>query len=491
MFEGASSLTSLDLSSFDTSQVRTMSSMFAEATSLSELALGENFGFVGDSSWSSANLPTVPQTAEFTGYWQNVGDGTIEQPRGGHVLTSEELMLQYDGAAMADTFVWQRHSDQRDLFTVTVIDAWLRDGRTSGEFTPGDVVFLDPGSEPGVWTGMMTRFSWESTPAVDFDRDTFIMPESDVEVRAIRTRSRIISIYGGEFADPSELTRLDEGWWGEFAWTGFADLGNTVTINADAPEEGYRFVRWENIATECEETIGCIQVEFENRTSPTTTFVVPTSSESGEIKIRAVFEPIDSTGTTSSSTGTTSSSTGTAGSSTGTAGSSTGTAGSSTGTTSSSTGTTSSSTGTAGSSTGTAGSSTGTAGSSTGTTSSSSWMRDPLQPSTGTTIPTTPPNQPGASGQPSTPNQPGASGQPSTPNQPGASDQPTTPNQPGASDQPSTPNQLGASDQPSTPNQLGTPSLPQTGAVVGLSVLGGTILLASGVAISSKMKKKS
>jgi len=41
----------------------------------------------------------------------------------------------------------------------------------------------------------------------------------------------------------------------------------------------------------------------------------------------------------------------------------------------------------------------------------------------------------------------------------------------------------------SQPVASARPSLPQTGAVVGLSFLGGTVLLASGLAIASKKKK--
>ena len=453
MFSGASTLASLDLSNFNTTHVTNMSLMFEGMTSLGELALGENFEFViGGAGWMrNASLPPVPQTTEFTGYWQNVGDGTIAQPRGSHVLTSEELMGQYDGSAMADTFVWQRRSDQRDIFTVTVIDAWLRDGRTSGEFAQGDVVYLDPGAYLPVWIGIRNRLSWEFTPSVEFNSDdlSFIMPASDIEVRAVRTPCRAMSIIGGEFADPSELTELrelDDRWWG------FAEFGATVTIRANAIE-GYRLVRWENILTSCDDW-GCILVEFENETASTTTFVVPSSFEVGEIEIRAVFEPI---GTTGSPTAPTGSSTAPTGSPTGTTGSSTGTTVSPTGTTVSPTGTTVSSTTTPGSPIGTLVSSTGTTAP-VGTTTSSARMTDPTQPSTGAT---SPPNQPGTSEQPSTPNQPGAPGQ----------------NQPGVS---------GTSSQPVASAR---PSLPQTGAVVGLSFLGGTVLLASGLAIASKKKK--
>jgi len=102
MFAGLSSLRSLDLSNWDTRNVTSMNSMFAAVSSLRSLTLGRNFRFIGTPS-----LPTVRSTNEFTGMWQNVGNGTIERPTGSHVFTSAQLIAQFNGATMADTWVWQ------------------------------------------------------------------------------------------------------------------------------------------------------------------------------------------------------------------------------------------------------------------------------------------------------------------------------------------------------------------------------------------------
>jgi len=99
----ASGLTSLDISGWDTGSVTTMTSIFATPT-LRELTLGPNFTFVGG---TAAALPAVPDDTVFTGYWQNVGTGTVSDPQGSHVLTAEQLMETFDGATMADTWVWQ------------------------------------------------------------------------------------------------------------------------------------------------------------------------------------------------------------------------------------------------------------------------------------------------------------------------------------------------------------------------------------------------
>lgn len=113
MFRDASSLTSLDLSGWDTRNA-SMTGMFSGATSLRELTLGENFvfnvGFVtGDPPVRlTAGLPPPPQNNEFTGFWQNVGNGTTNNPQGEFIFTSDELMEYFDGLIHADTWVWQR-----------------------------------------------------------------------------------------------------------------------------------------------------------------------------------------------------------------------------------------------------------------------------------------------------------------------------------------------------------------------------------------------
>jgi len=111
MFRSAENLTMLDLSSWDMSNVARMEDMLTNANSIQTLVLGEDVVLN-----ASIGLPEIPvdtastSQARFTGYWQNVGSGTIENPTGEHVLTSAELMANFDGATMADTFVWQRAS---------------------------------------------------------------------------------------------------------------------------------------------------------------------------------------------------------------------------------------------------------------------------------------------------------------------------------------------------------------------------------------------
>ena len=109
------SLTRLDLSNFNTSNITHMDDMLTNLTSLKELTLGENFNIIGN-----VTLPNIPDTTLYTGFWQNVGDGTVENPQGEYVLTSKELIDQYNGTTMADTYVWQLESPTFDT-TILVL----------------------------------------------------------------------------------------------------------------------------------------------------------------------------------------------------------------------------------------------------------------------------------------------------------------------------------------------------------------------------------
>lgn len=128
MFDGTS-VDKLDLRNFDTSKVGTMEYMFLNSAvsqlyissftigdevntstmlqgtnHLKQLALGKKSQLKDD-----MNIPDVPTTDGYTGHWQNVGNGTVDEPAGNHVWTSAELMSNFDAPTMGDdTFVWQR-----------------------------------------------------------------------------------------------------------------------------------------------------------------------------------------------------------------------------------------------------------------------------------------------------------------------------------------------------------------------------------------------
>ncbi|MCL2188196.1 MAG: BspA family leucine-rich repeat surface protein [Defluviitaleaceae bacterium] len=105
MFANASGLASLDLSAWNTANVMSMSFIFANTNNLRRITFGEHFRFVG---LGSPLLPSITPTAQYTGYWQNVGAGTPENPQGAHVFTSDQLVAFYTTPGFADTWVWQR-----------------------------------------------------------------------------------------------------------------------------------------------------------------------------------------------------------------------------------------------------------------------------------------------------------------------------------------------------------------------------------------------
>ncbi|MBO0468970.1 bacterial Ig-like domain-containing protein [Enterococcus sp. DIV0242_7C1] len=106
MFRDCSSLEYLDLSGFDMMKINSNINreFLAGTTSLTKLKLGSKVRFTNVEA-----LPDVPTNTQYTGKWQNVGDGTPESPNGSYVFTSKELTAfnNYQGSEMAGTYVWQ------------------------------------------------------------------------------------------------------------------------------------------------------------------------------------------------------------------------------------------------------------------------------------------------------------------------------------------------------------------------------------------------
>ena len=135
MFYGYSGST-LDLSNFDSTGVINslgagMNQFLANVRYLRELKLGPKFSFVGWNNWPGNSYPVNLvdpsgmygfHSSYYTGYWQNVGIGTVDAPYGEHILKSEELVLTYDGATMADTYVWQPWFIEAAPVTVNYLD---------------------------------------------------------------------------------------------------------------------------------------------------------------------------------------------------------------------------------------------------------------------------------------------------------------------------------------------------------------------------------
>ena len=102
MFNGCSSLTSLDLSSFYTSDVTNMSSMFNYCSSLNQISLGSKFKFVGTNHKFST--PTLPATTAYSGNWVKTSNTSQTDA----VATADfPTAFNADPTTMADTWYAQ------------------------------------------------------------------------------------------------------------------------------------------------------------------------------------------------------------------------------------------------------------------------------------------------------------------------------------------------------------------------------------------------
>lgn len=116
-----SSIQKIDMSSFDMRQLSNSSGgtwrMFTIAFALKELKLGPYSKLAG------TGLPSITESNKYTGYWQNIGTGTVSQPNGDQVLTTSQLVDAYDGTKTqaTDTFVWQPKPSEP--VTVKYVDA--------------------------------------------------------------------------------------------------------------------------------------------------------------------------------------------------------------------------------------------------------------------------------------------------------------------------------------------------------------------------------
>ncbi|WP_185324758.1 BspA family leucine-rich repeat surface protein [Listeria innocua] len=244
MFRDTWSLTSLDLSNFDTSKVINMTYMFYGTSKLQNLTLGSQFQFVG----TDAALPNPTPTAKYTGEWQNVGNGTVNKPKGSFIGTAMELISTYDGSTMADTYVWQP-----TLLEVNVQDSILMVGDTwnpednflSALDSAGDSVdFKDitvSGSvdttQPGVYK---VDYSYDGTTSTATITVLETMPESWINFIVDGTKVR--SIPGSLLSTPE--WDLTTGLWA--GWNPGTIKVPTDKLLSAPVKEGYTFKGWQD-----------------------------------------------------------------------------------------------------------------------------------------------------------------------------------------------------------------------------------------------------
>ena len=94
MFSGDTALTSVDLSSFTVSDNAAMTDMFSSCSSLTKLALGTGFKFIGSTGLN-----------DLSGTWINMGEGNGSLTKGTNQWSSTDLMTNYQGDRDHDTYV--------------------------------------------------------------------------------------------------------------------------------------------------------------------------------------------------------------------------------------------------------------------------------------------------------------------------------------------------------------------------------------------------
>ncbi|HCV2828799.1 TPA: InlB B-repeat-containing protein [Listeria monocytogenes] len=239
-----SAVTSLDVSNFDTSNAITVDMLYA--SQLQNLTLGSRFQFFGQ----SANLINPTPTAKYTGKWQNVGTGTVDRPKGSFVGTATELMTQYNGSTMADTYVWQ---PVLAPVAVNVKDSTLMQGDTwnpednfvDATDSAGDPVdFKDiavTGSVDTTQSGVYTvTYSYGGITSTATITVLETMPASWVNFFVDGTNVR--SIPGSALSTPE--WNLTTGLWDK--WNPGAIKVPTDKLPSEPTKEGYEFKGWED-----------------------------------------------------------------------------------------------------------------------------------------------------------------------------------------------------------------------------------------------------
>ncbi|HAO6026614.1 TPA: BspA family leucine-rich repeat surface protein [Listeria monocytogenes] len=238
-----SAVTTLDVSSFNTSKVTNMTDMFSGTQQLQNITLGNQFQFLN----ANSGLPNPTPTADYTGKWQNIGSGTVNDPKGVFVGTATDLMSTYDGSTMADTYVWQP-----TLLEVNVQDSTLMVGDTwnpadnflSADNTGNPVDFKDvtvTGSvnttQPGIYSVDYSYGSMTSTATITVLET---IPASWVNFFVDGTNVRAIP---GSALSTAKWD-LTTGLWDR--WNPGTIKVPTAKLPSEPTKQGYEFKGWED-----------------------------------------------------------------------------------------------------------------------------------------------------------------------------------------------------------------------------------------------------
>ncbi|MDO1605288.1 BspA family leucine-rich repeat surface protein [Lactobacillus sp. YT155] len=184
-FRAIPALEKLDLSSFSDASIVKRTNMMMTGSALKELKLGNNFNMT-----SSSGLVDLPVTDRYSGKWQSVGTGTVDNPKGDQVYTSAELANNNFKISGADTYVWQKNAGS-DV-TVNYVDEEgnkiAEDSIVSGYY--GDMFAVDPISisgytfkeaQGGISSGSFT----DSPQTITFVYTKDVIPGGDVTIKYV------------------------------------------------------------------------------------------------------------------------------------------------------------------------------------------------------------------------------------------------------------------------------------------------------------------
>ncbi|EDH3593748.1 BspA family leucine-rich repeat surface protein [Listeria monocytogenes] len=239
-----SAITNLDLSNFDTIHGPYMGYMFYGAQQLQNIILGSNFRFCS----MDGVLPNPTPTNKYTGKWQNVGNGTVNNPKGSFVGTATELMFNQNTSAMTDTYVWQPA-----LLEVVVENIVLPAGGTwspdnnfveatdsagnSVDFKDITVTGSVDTTQPGVYTVTYSYGGITSTATVTVLET---MPTSWINFSVDGTNVR--SIPGSALSTPE--WNLTTGLWDK--WKPGIVKVLTDKLPSEPTKQGYEFKGWKD-----------------------------------------------------------------------------------------------------------------------------------------------------------------------------------------------------------------------------------------------------
>ena len=212
MFSGMTKLEKLNIKNFTMANNISKTDMFAHATNLAELTLGENFS---DTDYQSA-LPNIEENDRYTGNWVNKDDGSI------NMGTSSNFMTTYDGS-------------QPGTYMKEVKRVW---GNVPWEFDSesGTLTFTGEGT-----LGENSTSPWTRTDDVKIDVATINKIVFTKAVKApVNSRSLFSSglslteIVGLNYLDTSQVTNMSYMFWGlttlkKLDLSGF-DTSNVTTM---------------------------------------------------------------------------------------------------------------------------------------------------------------------------------------------------------------------------------------------------------------------